>query len=380
MGTTTKNLGLYKPAANDYYNVETDQNENFDKIDEKFGEVDNGLKTKLDKGSYEGDANDLKREVDNKVSKAGDTMTGALILNGPNANQLTIQVNGKNVGQVIAGVDNAIGIYNITNAHYMKLNGDGTTIIHANNLHTISKEVISAINELKISTDGKEAAITKKTGFNLDKSDSVLSSDTNTLATSLAVKKANDNANTRALKSGDSFTGTITVTGLSDGDKNIYFDNINGRGAIYCGGNDGNGISFINYASNKKLMLKDDGGLILHANNLQTPNKELVSAVNYVFDFAKNLVKTKVVRVDKDYFKTITTRPVIDERHLVEATFDTGIQNIIAVTPVNAYGYMEYVALFESGSTKIVCGQAIDSKFYTKEQGYMDILITYINI
>lgn len=34
MGTTTKNLGLYKPAANDYYNVETDQNENFDKIDD----------------------------------------------------------------------------------------------------------------------------------------------------------------------------------------------------------------------------------------------------------------------------------------------------------------------------------------------------------
>lgn len=66
MGTTTKNLGLYKPAANDYYNVETDQNENFDKIDEKFGKVDNGLKTKLDKGSYEGDADDLKREIDGK--------------------------------------------------------------------------------------------------------------------------------------------------------------------------------------------------------------------------------------------------------------------------------------------------------------------------
>lgn len=66
MGTTTKNLGLYKPAANDYYNVETDQNENFDKIDEKFGKVDNGLKTKLDKGSYGGDADDLKREIDGK--------------------------------------------------------------------------------------------------------------------------------------------------------------------------------------------------------------------------------------------------------------------------------------------------------------------------
>ena len=66
MGTTTKNLGLYKPDANDYYNVEKDQNENFDKIDEKFGEVDNGLKTKLDKGSYEGSADDLKREIDDK--------------------------------------------------------------------------------------------------------------------------------------------------------------------------------------------------------------------------------------------------------------------------------------------------------------------------
>ncbi|WP_270749659.1 hypothetical protein [Fusobacterium hominis] len=66
MGTTTKNLGLYKPAANDYYNVETDQNKNFDKIDEKFGKVDNGLKTKLDKGGYGGTAQDLKREIDGK--------------------------------------------------------------------------------------------------------------------------------------------------------------------------------------------------------------------------------------------------------------------------------------------------------------------------
>ena len=42
--------------------------------------VDNGLNKKLNKGTYEGDADDLKREVDNKVSKAGDTMTGRLNL------------------------------------------------------------------------------------------------------------------------------------------------------------------------------------------------------------------------------------------------------------------------------------------------------------
>ena len=95
------------------------------------------------KGAY-----NLKNEVDTKVSKSGDTMTGQLILNGPVSNQMTILVNGENAGQVYAGPNKNIGLYNSITRHHMALNGDGTTTIHADNLHTSSKEVITAINEL----------------------------------------------------------------------------------------------------------------------------------------------------------------------------------------------------------------------------------------
>lgn len=73
----TPNLKLKKP---DYENGVADIrifNENWDILDEASkkienemtetnDKVDNGLKTKLDKGSYGGDADDLKREIDGK--------------------------------------------------------------------------------------------------------------------------------------------------------------------------------------------------------------------------------------------------------------------------------------------------------------------------
>lgn len=60
MGTRTKNLGLYKPAPTDYVNVETDLNENFEKIDEKV----------LTRGTYQGNAQDLKDEIDEKYDES----------------------------------------------------------------------------------------------------------------------------------------------------------------------------------------------------------------------------------------------------------------------------------------------------------------------
>lgn len=114
MGTTTKNLGLYKPAANDYYNVETDQNENFDKIDEKFGKVDNGLKTKLNKGSYEGDADDLKREIDGKEpafsKKSGFNKEKTDDYNGNDTNKLFTQKGAYNLNKELQqNINNKIG-------------------------------------------------------------------------------------------------------------------------------------------------------------------------------------------------------------------------------------------------------------------------------
>ena len=39
MGTTTKNLGMYLPAENDFYQVEKDQNDNFEILDKAIGEI-----------------------------------------------------------------------------------------------------------------------------------------------------------------------------------------------------------------------------------------------------------------------------------------------------------------------------------------------------
>ena len=83
----TPNLKLKKP---DYENGVADIrifNENWDILDEASkkienemtetnDKVDNGLKTKLDKGSYEGDADDLKREIDGKLPLSGGEMNG----------------------------------------------------------------------------------------------------------------------------------------------------------------------------------------------------------------------------------------------------------------------------------------------------------------
>ena len=42
MSRTTRFLKLFLPSDNEYYNVEKDQNENFEKIDKKLGEFDKG--------------------------------------------------------------------------------------------------------------------------------------------------------------------------------------------------------------------------------------------------------------------------------------------------------------------------------------------------
>lgn len=83
----TPNLKLKKP---DYENGVADIrifNENWDILDEANknienemtetnDKVDNGLNKKLNKGTYEGDADDLKREIDGKLPLSGGEMNG----------------------------------------------------------------------------------------------------------------------------------------------------------------------------------------------------------------------------------------------------------------------------------------------------------------
>lgn len=66
MPTFTEVLNLRKPEENDYYNEQTEQTENWQKIDDYAKQTNND---KLDKGTYSGDAGKLKEDIDEKMSK-----------------------------------------------------------------------------------------------------------------------------------------------------------------------------------------------------------------------------------------------------------------------------------------------------------------------
>jgi hypothetical protein len=66
MPTFTEVLNLRKPEENDFYNEQTEQSENWQKVDDYAKETNNN---KLDKGTYPGTASDLKTDIDGKLDK-----------------------------------------------------------------------------------------------------------------------------------------------------------------------------------------------------------------------------------------------------------------------------------------------------------------------
>lgn len=66
MPTFTDVLNLRKPEENDYYNEQTEQSENWQKIDDYAKQTNNN---KLDKGTYPKTAGDLKAEIDFNLIK-----------------------------------------------------------------------------------------------------------------------------------------------------------------------------------------------------------------------------------------------------------------------------------------------------------------------
>lgn len=102
---------------------------------------------KLDKGTYSGNATTLKADIDNKVSKSGDTMTGVLtisnskypevIFNNSELAAVGYSVGGKSAYLRAAKGTSGLSIYS-----------DNTAKLQANNLNTKNKEVVAAINEL----------------------------------------------------------------------------------------------------------------------------------------------------------------------------------------------------------------------------------------
>ena len=169
-------------------------------LKETNDKVDNGLKTKLDKGSYEGDADDLKREIDGKepafekktgfnLEKTSDYKAADVnkVFTQQGANSLYKEKYDKTGGDITGNVSikkngvKEINFYDAGNMHYMQLSssgndgglmfinkmtnygiyldGNGHTRIDAPNLVTVNKEIVAAINELnsnKFSTKGGE--------------------------------------------------------------------------------------------------------------------------------------------------------------------------------------------------------------------------------
>ena len=87
-------------------------------------------------------------DVDKKVSKSGDTMTGQLVID-TSEDSILLKEKGINkcaIGNLYSG--SASGIYNHAAGKGIVLHNDGRASIYAGNLNTNSKEVVAAINEL----------------------------------------------------------------------------------------------------------------------------------------------------------------------------------------------------------------------------------------
>ncbi len=103
-----------------------------------------------------------------KADLTGSTFTGLVAVKKDTDGEAMVALNSAyGNGDIYSGGSaKGVGFRNRTSGVSIFLSDSGETKIAAKNLNTISKEVVSAINELN---SGKENKIDKKTGFNLEK-------------------------------------------------------------------------------------------------------------------------------------------------------------------------------------------------------------------
>lgn len=189
MGILTNFLKLLKPEENDYYNAITEQAENWQKVDDWAKRIDDSNKKKLDKGNVSTEYDTAKKIedkikatqkiADGKVSKTGDTMTGALNINSAQGLVINSELNSATVSaesgySMLWRSDKKnsnkagefIGITENSRAVFRQATGNGATsyndyeIFHSGNfnpnlkvdkhsdeLNTKNKDVVGAINE-----------------------------------------------------------------------------------------------------------------------------------------------------------------------------------------------------------------------------------------
>lgn len=110
--------------------------------------LENLIGNKLNHGGYSGTGQALKNEIDNKINKTGGTITGNLTISTGYQPTLCFNVKNSLKGGIYGEVD-ALIMYNEIAQTYFHLKDNGDTTISAKNLKTNSKEIVSAINEIK---------------------------------------------------------------------------------------------------------------------------------------------------------------------------------------------------------------------------------------
>ncbi|HBJ77938.1 hypothetical protein [Fusobacterium sp.] len=152
MGILTNFLKLLKPEPNDFVDVAKHISENYDKLDENAKSNDETLtnlsNNKLDKGTYPGDAGDLKAEIDGKVSKSGGALSGNISIRNDTNPVVNFDTATGSYQGFVGRQSNSIRLYNNISKKIISLGDDGSGVFHATNLNTTSKEVVGAINEL----------------------------------------------------------------------------------------------------------------------------------------------------------------------------------------------------------------------------------------
>lgn len=152
MGILTNFLKLLKPEPNDFVDVAKHISENYDKLDENAKSNDETLtnlnNNKLDKGTYTGDAGDLKAEIDGKFSKSGGFLSGSISIRNDTNPVVNFDTATGSYQGFVGRQPDSIRLYNNISKKFISLGDDGSGVFHATNLNTTSKEVVGAINEL----------------------------------------------------------------------------------------------------------------------------------------------------------------------------------------------------------------------------------------
>lgn len=243
----TTYYNLKKPESADYYNIE-DQNANMDIIDVE-------ISNKVDKIDGKGlSTEDYTTVEKNKLAQIYDWATGLFSLKSHHHDTVYEKTIMKKSG---FNLEKSDSVSNSSSSVLATLNAVKTAYDKAVSAYNLASSKLGVTAKAADSDklDGKDSTafassghnhdsryeqiMSKKSGFNLDKSDSVTSSSTSTLATSAAVRisynKAVEAINISNSKLDESYGNTISTT-------TSFTLNVNHRNSVICAGSTSNQV------------------------------------------------------------------------------------------------------------------------------------------